>query len=50
MLAIDILPGRDGRDAHDLCYLFRDEGILAKNTHINTIRLAPPLVISDSQV
>jgi len=50
MMAIDIVPGADGRDASDLCNLLRDEGLLAKYTHGNTIRFAPPLVISEGEV
>jgi ornithine--oxo-acid transaminase len=49
MLAIDIIPQGD-RDAHDLCYLFREQGVLAKYTHGNTIRFAPPLVISEDDI
>lgn len=50
MMAIDIAPRESGYDASDLCYLMRDRGVLAKYTHKDTIRFAPPLVISEQQV
>jgi len=37
----------NGRTAWDLCLLMKDHGLLAKPTHENIIRLAPPLVISE---
>ncbi|CUS07283.1 unnamed protein product [Tuber aestivum] len=40
----------NGRTAWDLCLLLRDNGLLAKPTHQNVIRLAPPLVISEEQI
>lgn len=36
--------------AWDICMKFRDYGLLAKPTHGNKIRFAPPLVISESQI
>lgn len=39
-----------GRTAWDLCLLMRDEGVLAKPTHDDIIRLAPPLVISEEDL
>jgi ornithine--oxo-acid transaminase len=36
----------EGFDAEAVCMALKDEGILAKQTHGNIIRLAPPLVIS----
>jgi ornithine--oxo-acid transaminase len=32
------------------CLLMKERGLLAKPTHVNTIRLAPPLVITEEQV
>ena len=32
------------------CEALRDKGILAKDTHDHTIRIAPPLVITSDQV
>ncbi|CAG2166812.1 unnamed protein product [Oppiella nova] len=37
-------------DAWDLCMKFRDNGLLAKPTHGDKIRFAPPLVINEAQV
>jgi ornithine--oxo-acid transaminase len=36
--------------ADSICYLLKDQGLLAKPTHGNIIRLAPPLVINDNQL
>ena len=36
----------NGRTAWHLCLLLKSRGLLAKPTHVNIIRLAPPLVIS----
>lgn len=36
----------NGRTAWQLCLLLKNRGLLAKPTHENIIRLAPPLVIS----
>jgi ornithine--oxo-acid transaminase len=33
-----------------ICLTFRDNGLLAKPTHGNKIRLAPPLVINETQI
>ena len=37
-------------DAWEVCLRFRDNGLLAKPTHGDKIRLAPPLVISEEQL
>ena len=37
-------------DAWDVCLRLRDNGLLAKPTHDDKIRLAPPLVISEEQL
>jgi len=39
-----------GKSAWDLCLLLKHHGLLAKPTHRNIIRLAPPLVITDEEV
>jgi ornithine--oxo-acid transaminase len=36
--------------AWEICLRFRDYGLLAKPTHGNKIRLAPPLVITETQI
>lgn len=48
MLAVDLHPEAGG--AREFCYRLRDRGILAKDTHTNTIRIAPPLVITKAQI
>lgn len=40
----------NGHSAWDLCMLLKSKGLLAKPTHENIIRLAPPLVISDEDL
>lgn len=40
----------NGRTAWDLCMLMKDHGLLAKPTHDDIIRLAPPLVISEEDI
>lgn len=36
--------------AWEICLKFRDYGLLAKPTHGNKIRLAPPLIITENQI
>jgi ornithine--oxo-acid transaminase len=48
--AIDIRETEDGRTAWDLCLALRDNGLLAKPTHGDKIRFAPPLVITEPQL
>jgi len=48
--AIDILPFGEGKTAYDICLALRDAGLLAKQTHIHTIRFAPPLTITEEQL
>lgn len=40
----------EARTAYDLCYDLADLGLLAKQTHVHTIRFAPPLVITDQEM
>ena len=47
--AIVINP-KDGKDAWDVCLKLRDNGLLAKPTHGDIIRFAPPLVITEDQL
>jgi ornithine--oxo-acid transaminase len=42
--------GQAGETAWNLCLKFAKNGLLAKPTHGNIIRLAPPLVITEDQV
>ncbi|KAG7290255.1 hypothetical protein NEMBOFW57_000254 [Staphylotrichum longicolle] len=39
-----------GRTAWDLCLLLKEKGVLAKPTHGNIIRFAPPLVITEEEL
>ena len=39
-----------GIDAWDVCLRLRDNGLLAKPTHGDKIRFAPPLVINEEQI
>jgi ornithine--oxo-acid transaminase len=48
--AIVINCAEDSDLAWDICMKFRDYGLLAKPTHGNKIRLAPPLVITEAQI
>lgn len=45
-----IIDESDGKTAWDLCMKFAELGLLAKPTHGNIIRLAPPLVITKDQL
>ncbi|MDW8456914.1 MAG: ornithine--oxo-acid transaminase [Cytophagaceae bacterium] len=48
--AIVIKPTADGRTAWDVCMKFMKNGLLAKPTHGDIIRLAPPLIINEKQL
>ena len=47
--AIEIKP-KNGKQAWDVCLKLRDNGLLAKPTHGDIIRFAPPLVITKEQL
>ncbi len=47
--AIVIKP-KNGKEAWDVCIKMRDNGLLAKPTHGDIIRFAPPLVITEEQL
>ena len=47
-IGIDIDPSK--AVAHDLCLQLLHEGIIAKDTHDITIRLAPPLIITKDEI
>jgi ornithine--oxo-acid transaminase len=40
----------EGFEAWNVCIALRDEGLLAKQTHGNIIRFAPPLVIGEAEL
>ena len=48
MLAVELDPAAGG--ARKYCEALKERGILAKDTHGDTIRIAPPLVITSDQV
>ena len=48
--AIVINDSPDSETAWDMCVEFAKNGLLAKPTHGNIIRLAPPLVITEEQI
>ena len=48
--AILINDSPDSSTAWDICVKLKENGLLAKPTHGNIIRLAPPLVINESQI
>jgi ornithine--oxo-acid transaminase len=47
MLAVELHPGAGG--ARRVCETLQDRGLLAKETHDHTIRIAPPLILTDDQ-
>lgn len=47
--AIVIKP-KNGKDAWDVCLKLAENGLLAKPTHGDIIRFAPPLVITEEQI
>jgi len=36
--------------ANSICYKLKENGLLAKPTHNETIRFAPPLIMTDTQL
>jgi len=49
-IVIDETKSVKKRSAWDLCLLLKEKGLLAKPTHQNIIRLAPPLVITEEEL
>jgi len=45
-----IIKPKNGKEAWDVCLKMRDLGVLAKPTHGDIIRFAPPLVITEEQL
>jgi ornithine--oxo-acid transaminase len=45
-----IIRPKNGKEAWDVCLKMRDMGVLAKPTHGDIIRFAPPLVISEEDL
>lgn len=48
--AVMINDTEDSKTAWNICMALRDNGLLAKPTHGNIIRFAPPLVITEEQI
>lgn len=48
MMAVELHPEAGG--ARAVCETLREQGVLAKDTHGHTIRIAPPLVITPGEV
>lgn len=48
--AIVINDSQEGSLAWDICMAFKEKGLLAKPTHGNIIRFAPPLVITNNEL
>jgi ornithine--oxo-acid transaminase len=45
-----VVEMKDGKTAWDLCVAMKENGLLAKPTHGDKIRFAPPLVINEEQL
>jgi ornithine--oxo-acid transaminase len=48
--AIVVKPFGENKSAYDVCLLLKENGLLAKQTHGDIIRFAPPLVINAEQM
>ncbi len=48
--AIVIKPTESGKTAWDVCVALKENGLLAKPTHGDIIRFAPPLVINEEEI
>jgi ornithine--oxo-acid transaminase len=48
--AVIIQPTATGRTAWEVCLALKEQGVLAKPTHGDIIRFAPPLVITEAQL
>jgi ornithine--oxo-acid transaminase len=45
-----IIKPKSGKEAWDVCLALKDNGLLAKQTHGDIIRFAPPLVITEEEL
>ena len=45
-----VIKEKNGKNAWDVCLRLRDNGLLAKPTHGDIIRFAPPLVITEEEI
>jgi ornithine--oxo-acid transaminase len=48
--AVVVNDTEKGSTAWDMCIALKDNGLLAKPTHGNIIRFAPPLVMTEEQL
>ncbi len=48
LIGVELKP--EARGARRFCEALRDRGILTKETHLNTIRFAPPLIIDQETI
>jgi ornithine--oxo-acid transaminase len=48
MVAVELHPGAGGARAR--CKALQRRGLLCKETHAHTIRIAPPLIVTASEV
>jgi len=49
-VVIDESMSKTGRTAWQFCLLLKSRGVLAKPTHVNIVRFAPPLVIKEEDL
>ncbi|KAG6890128.1 ornithine aminotransferase [Termitomyces sp. Mi166 len=49
-VVIDETKSKRGRTAWQFCLLMKSRGVLAKPTHVNIVRFAPPLVIEEEDL
>lgn len=49
-IVIDASRSKKHRSAWQLCLLLRSRGVLCKPTHVNVVRMTPPLVITEEQL
>ena len=47
-VGIELIP--DGSPAREMCERLLDMGVLAKDTHETTVRLAPPLCVTEEDL
>ena len=45
-----VIKNKEGKTAWDVCVSMKENGVLAKPTHGNIIRFAPPLIITEEQL
>jgi ornithine--oxo-acid transaminase len=50
LFAALVIKEKDGKDAWDVCLALLENGLLAKPTHGDIIRFAPPLIITEEQL